>query len=121
NDLRITNDLLANLKGESERVCPLSCARGEHPEGDRCVANAKPEKQEKPEKSEQAQKSQKNEKSKTAARPKHEEPRREARPKREEPRREAARPAPAPLPAPAARTQASSSPGRASGMIGVGF
>ena len=125
-DVRITNDLLANLKGESERVCPLSCARGEHPDGDRCVADAKPEK---PGKSEKAEKS-KGEKPKATARqsdekeprarPKREEPRREARPKPEKPERAAARPAP--LPAPAARTQASApAPGRASGMIGVGF
>jgi uncharacterized caspase-like protein/peptidoglycan hydrolase-like protein with peptidoglycan-binding domain len=125
----ITNDLLTSLKGESERVCPLSCARGEHPEGDRCVADAKPEK---PGKSEKAEKS-KSEKPKATARqsdedeprrarPKREEPRREARPKPEKPERAAARPAPAPVqsPAPTVRTQASA-PGRASGMIGVGF
>jgi Caspase domain len=44
NDISVTEDLLSDLKDENQRVCPLSCARGERPEGDRCVANAKPDK-----------------------------------------------------------------------------
>src|SRR5262249_45050359 len=47
-DVKVTDQLVADLKGEDGRVCPLSCSRGEHPEGDRCIANVKPEKTEKP-------------------------------------------------------------------------
>jgi uncharacterized caspase-like protein len=42
-DVRVTDSLVADLRDEPRRVCPLSCARGEHAEGDRCVANAKPD------------------------------------------------------------------------------
>ena len=47
-DTKMTDTLLAELKEQSPRVCPLTCSRGEHAEGDRCVADAKPEKQEIP-------------------------------------------------------------------------
>jgi hypothetical protein len=40
-DINITESLIAELRAESTRVCPLTCARGEHAEGDRCVAGAK--------------------------------------------------------------------------------
>jgi hypothetical protein len=43
-DIKVTEDLVADLKGEDGRVCPLACGRGQHPEGDRCVADTKPEK-----------------------------------------------------------------------------
>jgi uncharacterized caspase-like protein len=45
-DIKVTDSLVASLKDETKRVCPLTCARGEHPEGDRCIADAKPEKKE---------------------------------------------------------------------------
>jgi hypothetical protein len=41
NEINVTDDLVVDLKGEKQRICPLTCARGEHPEGDRCVANTK--------------------------------------------------------------------------------
>src|SRR5215208_3941153 len=41
-DVKVTDSFIADLRGETRRICPLSCARGEHAEGDRCVANAKP-------------------------------------------------------------------------------
>jgi uncharacterized caspase-like protein len=41
-DVKVTDSFVADLRGETRRICPLSCARGEHAEGDRCVANAKP-------------------------------------------------------------------------------
>jgi hypothetical protein len=47
-DVRVTDTLIAELKDQSTRVCPLTCARGERAEGDRCVADAKPERQETP-------------------------------------------------------------------------
>jgi len=40
-DVNISERLIAELRAESTRVCPLTCARGEHAEGDRCVAGAK--------------------------------------------------------------------------------
>jgi hypothetical protein len=39
--VNISESLIAELRAESTRVCPLTCARGEHAEGDRCVAGAK--------------------------------------------------------------------------------
>ncbi|MFL5069490.1 MAG: caspase family protein [Xanthobacteraceae bacterium] len=47
-DIKVTDTLIAELKDQSTRVCPLTCSRGEHAEGDRCVVDAKPEKQETP-------------------------------------------------------------------------
>jgi len=46
-DVNVTDSLIAELRAQSTRVCPLACARGEHVEGDRCVADAKPERQRK--------------------------------------------------------------------------
>jgi peptidoglycan hydrolase-like protein with peptidoglycan-binding domain len=78
-DIKVTESLVADLIDETRRVCPLSCARGEHAEGDRCVADAKP--QAKPEK--KATKRQRDEEERAASRAKA---KREA--KREERRRE---------------------------------
>jgi uncharacterized caspase-like protein len=47
-DIRVTDTLIAELKDQSTRVCPLTCARGERADGDRCVADAKPQKPEAP-------------------------------------------------------------------------
>jgi hypothetical protein len=77
NEINVTDDLVDDLKGENERICPLTCAHREHPEGDRCVANTKPRDED--------------------------QPRGRAKSKREGPKREAARPKPA---TPAARSQA---------------
>jgi hypothetical protein len=109
----VTENLVLDLKDEGARVCPLSCSRGEHPEGDRCVADAKPEKKEEPKR--EAAKP-KPEPKREAARPKPEPKREAARPK-PEPRREAARPAPQPQ----ARSQAAAPARVGGGMIGIGF
>jgi Putative peptidoglycan binding domain len=77
NEINVTDDLVVNLKGEKQRICPLTCARGEHPEGDRCVANTKARDED--------------------------QPRGRAKAKREQPKREAARPKPE---KPAGRSQA---------------
>jgi len=95
-------------------VCALTCSRGEHPDGDRCVADAKPEKKEKP-KATVRQRDEDEDRPSRRAKPKREEPRREAaRPK---PERKAERQKPAQQPA---RSQASRS-GGGGGMVGVGF
>jgi hypothetical protein len=39
-DIEVTDILIAELNDESTRVCPVTCAHGEHAEGDRCVAGA---------------------------------------------------------------------------------
>jgi uncharacterized caspase-like protein len=44
-DIKVTDTLIAELQDRRTRVCPLTCSRGEHAEGDRCVANVKAEKQ----------------------------------------------------------------------------
>jgi Caspase domain len=65
-DVEVTDRFIADLRDETKRICPLSCARGEHVENDRCVANAKPEtKAEK-----KANKRQRDEDERTASRPK---------------------------------------------------
>ncbi|MFL6949064.1 MAG: caspase family protein, partial [Xanthobacteraceae bacterium] len=46
NDVKVTESLIADLKEQTARACPLTCSRNEHVEGDVCVANTKPEKQE---------------------------------------------------------------------------
>jgi Caspase domain len=112
-DANVTQNLVLDLRDESARVCPLTCSRGEHPEGDRCVVDAKPEKKEEP-KREAARP--KPEPKREAARPKPEPKREAARPK-PEPRREAARPAPQPQ----ARSQAAAPARVGGGMIGIGF
>lgn len=114
-DVKVTSSFVSDLRDQDGRVCPLTCARGQHPEGDRCVADAKPEKPEttKP----------------VAKQREREEPRREreaARPKperKQQPERAATRPAPPQQPA---RTQAAApapriSTGGGGAMIGVGF
>jgi hypothetical protein len=136
-DVKVTVSLIADLKEETARVCPLTCSRNEHVEGDVCVANTKPQKQEPPKatarqsdedakaKREQAKREQaRREEAARREELRREERRREAaRPK---PERAAARPAPAPAPAPqpAARSQAAAPPPaapRQGGIIGVGF
>ena len=43
-DIKVTKSFVAALRDQDgRRVCPLTCARGQHAEGDRCVADAKPE------------------------------------------------------------------------------
>jgi Caspase domain len=139
NDVKVTVSLVADLKEEAARVCPLTCSRNEHVEGDVCVANTKPEKQEPPKatarqsdedakaKREQARREQARRDEARREELRREERRREAaRPK---PERAAARPAPQPLrpaPEPAARSQAAAPapgprPGGVGGMVGVGF
>jgi hypothetical protein len=100
-DVRVTESFVAALKDQDGRVCPLTCARGQHAEGDRCVADAKPE----PEKKKPAAKRERQE-------------RREARPKpeRKQPERAASRPAQQP-----ARSQAAAPRVTGGAMIGVGF
>jgi peptidoglycan hydrolase-like protein with peptidoglycan-binding domain len=142
-DVSITDGLVTDLKDQGARVCPLTCGRGEHPEGDRCVANAKPEQPEKPEKKATARQRDEDQEAGRAKARREEAKREEARREREEakrqqarreaarpkPEREAARPKPEraaarPAPQPAARSQASASPrpsGGGGGMIGVGF
>jgi hypothetical protein len=41
-DVKVTDSLIAELRTQT-RVCPLTCARGEHVEGDRCAADAQVE------------------------------------------------------------------------------
>ncbi|MFL4971958.1 MAG: caspase family protein [Xanthobacteraceae bacterium] len=149
NDVKVTESLIADLKEQTARACPLTCSRNEHVEGDVCVANTKPEKQEpkatarqhdedakatrEQARREQAKREQAKREREEARREelRREERRREAaRPKpvreaaRPKPERAAARPAPAPQPA--ARSQAAAPaaaprhPG-GGGIVGVGF
>jgi hypothetical protein len=112
-EIKVTEGFVAALKDQSGRICALTCSRGEHPEGDRCVADARPEKKEKP-KATVRQRDEDEDRPSRRAKPKREEPRREAaRPK---PERKAERQKPAQQPA---RSQASRSGG--GGMVGVGF
>src|SRR5215216_174545 len=39
NDVKVTESLIADLKDQTARACPLTCSRNEHVEGDVCVAN----------------------------------------------------------------------------------
>jgi hypothetical protein len=48
NEIDVTDDLVVDLRGENQRICPLTCARGEHPERDRCVSNTKPRDENRP-------------------------------------------------------------------------
>jgi hypothetical protein len=41
-DVEITDDFIADLKGQSARVCPLICPSGQVTSGDHCVAVVKP-------------------------------------------------------------------------------
>src|SRR5215211_934632 len=148
NDVKVTESLIADLKDQTARACPLTCSRNEHVEGDVCVANTKPEKQEpkatarqhdedakatrEQARREQAKREQAKREREEARREelRREERRREAaRPKpvreaaRPKPERAAARPAPAPQPA--ARSQAAAPAprqgGGVGGIVGVGF
>ncbi|MFL5083980.1 MAG: caspase family protein [Xanthobacteraceae bacterium] len=149
NDVKVTESLIADLKEQTARACPLTCSRNEHVEGDVCVANTKPEKQEpkatarqhdedakatrEQARREQAKREQAKREREEARREelRREERRREAaRPKpvreaaRPKPERAAARPAPAPQPA--ARSQAAAPApaprhGGVGGIVGVGF
>jgi len=120
---------VADLKDQTKRVCPLTCAHGEHPEGDRCIANVQPEKTEKPK---ATARDQDEEKASSRAKAKREQAKREemkqerrrdtarSKPERAQPERAASRPQPA------ARSQAFSAPvsiPRHSGgsIVGVGF
>jgi Caspase domain len=112
-DGNVTETFVASLREQQDRVCALTCARGQHPEGDRCVADAKPEPKEKPKAT--VRQRDEDDEPRSRTKPRREEPKREAaKPRREEPKREAARPQPA------ARSQAAA-PSRPSGMVGVGF
>jgi hypothetical protein len=136
-DVKVTDSLVADLKDQTARVCPLTCSRNEHAEGDICAANTKLEKQEQPKatarhsdedaktKREQAKREQAMREEARREELRREERRREAaRPK---PERAAARPAPQPprpAPEPAARSQAAApapAPRHGGGIIGVGF
>jgi Caspase domain len=141
NDVKVTVNLVADLKEEAARVCPLTCSRNERAEGDVCVAIPKPEKQapqttakqrdeDAAAKREQARREQAK---REQARREREEARREEF-RREERRREAARPKPeraraerpAPAPQPAARSQAAApapvvTRPAGGGIVGVGF
>src|SRR5215216_6175318 len=148
NDVKVTESLIADLKDQTARACPLTCSRNEHVEGDVCVANIKPEKQEpkatarqhdedakatrEQARREQAKREQAKREREEARREelRREERRREAAgPRREreaarpKPERAAARPAPAPQPA--ARSQAAAPAprqgGGVGGIVGVGF
>jgi hypothetical protein len=108
-DIAVTEAFVADLKDHEGRICPLTCARGQHAEGDRCVAVAKPEPEQK--------------KKPVAKREREPEPRREARPKPERKQVERKQPERAQQ----SRTQAAA-PARPAGggggggaMIGVGF
>jgi hypothetical protein len=113
-EIKVTEGFVAALKDQSGRTCALTCSRGEHPEGDRCVADAKPEKKEKPKATVRQRDEDEDRPSRRAAKPKREEPKREA--SRPKPERKAERQKPAQQPA---RSQASRSGG--GGMVGVGF
>jgi hypothetical protein len=127
-DLKVTDNLVADLKDQTKRVCPLTCVRGEHPEGDRCIANVQPEKAEKP-KATARERDRDEDKASSRAKAKREQAKREEM--KEERRRETARSKPQPeraasRPQPAARSQAFSAPvsiPRHSGgsIVGVGF
>jgi peptidoglycan hydrolase-like protein with peptidoglycan-binding domain len=117
-DVEVTDRFISDLRDESRRVCPLSCAPGEHVENDRCVANAKPETKAQ----KKTTKRQRDEDERAASRPKgkreakREEGRRE-RSKREEPVRGEGRKAAKRTPEraaspsePTARAQPSSAP-----------
>lgn len=43
-ETKVTDDFIAELKDIDERICPLTCGRGEIAKGDRCIAAPKPEK-----------------------------------------------------------------------------
>jgi hypothetical protein len=111
-DAKVTASFVADLRDHEARVCPLSCARGQHAEGDRCVADTKPE----PEKKRPVAKQREREESRRereASRPK---------PERKQPERAASRPAPQQQQP--ARSQAAApriSTGGGGAMIGVGF
>src|SRR5215211_2396015 len=148
NDVKVTESLIADLKDQTARACPLTCSRNEHVEGDVCVANIKPEKQEpkatarqhdEDAKATREQARREQDKREQAKREREEARREELR--REERRREAARPRrerevarpkperaaarPAPAPQPAARSQAAAPAprqgGGVGGIVGVGF
>ena len=123
-NIKVTDSLVADLKDQGKRVCPLDCSRGEHPEGDRCVANAKPDTQEQPK--ENARQRDEDEDRASKRRARREESRREREESRREERRREAQPKPERA-RPAARSEASSVPsvthhsGGGGGMVGVGF
>jgi hypothetical protein len=149
NDVKVTESLIADLKEQTARACPLTCSRNEHVEGDVCVANTKPEKQEPKATARQhdedakatREQARREQAKREQAKREREEARREEL-RREERRREAARPKPvreaarpkperaaarlAPAPQPAARSQAAAPaaaprhPG-GGGIVGVGF
>ena len=99
---KVTEGLVADLKGVARRVCPLECQAGQIAKGDRCIAEPKPEKS----------------RPQHARRPAEDDsPPPRQRP-RIEPRVAAPRPAAAPAPQPAVRAEASRP---AAKMLGVGF
>jgi hypothetical protein len=123
-DVRVVESLITDFKAENERLCGRPCAQGEHREGERCVADAKPE-------TRPAQ----HETVRPIVRPRtetQERPRQQTKAKREESRPTAVgarpeRPRPErltsqPNPQPTARSEASAvSPPRQTSTIGVGF
>jgi Caspase domain len=117
-DVKVTASFVADLRDQEARVCPLTCARGQHAEGDRCVADTKPEpEQRKPVAKQRERERDESRREREASRPK---------PERKQPERAASRPAPQPQVQQPARTQAAvpvapriSTGGGA--MIGVGF
>jgi hypothetical protein len=127
-DARVTEHLVLDLKDEPSRVCPLTCSAGHHPEGDRCVADAKPDKDVEKDKARAKAAKQRDEERREAARERREEERRaKAAKQRDQQRREAARPKPEPrrearpAPQPQARSQAAAPRAGGGGMIGIGF
>jgi caspase domain-containing protein len=115
-DVRVTASFVADLRDLDSRVCPLTCARGQHAEGDRCVADTKSEpEQKKPVAKQRERDREESRREREASRPK---------PERRQPERAASRPAPQPQQP--ARSQAAApapriSTGGGGAMIGVGF
>jgi len=134
-EVKVTDSFIADLRLETRRVCPLSCARGEHAEGDRCLANARQDT--KPEKKASKRPREEDERAASRARAKREASREESRREqsRSEGRRKAANRKPeraAPADEPTHRAQRSSPPplhplgvggvlGVGGGLLGLGF
>jgi Caspase domain len=131
-DVKVTENLIADLRLETKRVCPLSCARGEHAEGDRCVANARPDT--KPEKKASKRQRDEDERATSRTRAKREASREESRREklRSDDRRKAANRKPERAAPDSESTQRSSGPplnplgvgsvlGVGGGLLGIGL
>jgi hypothetical protein len=126
-DANVTQDLVDDLKAQSERVCPLTCPSGQAVEGERCVVIAKRPPAQAPETSEPPQRSRQEENRRQRAKQQDEErPRQRAKQQEEEKprqRQQQQRSREAERPQPRVRQEARS-PRQSGGggmAIGVGF